>query len=125
MDARDSQVKGIDRYIPTKRSRGLVTALVLALLTLFQSYFLPGLIPVNKVSNEPIYILATISALSLLLNVELSMVVSHSKHSRIVSYVHPYTNIRWLLSNLEIKHCLFIVCVFSAGLFAGLWVSHL
>ena len=70
MDARDAQVKGIDRYTPTKRSRGLVTALVLALLTLFQSYFLPGLIPSSKVSSEPIYILATISAFSFLLNIQ-------------------------------------------------------
>jgi uncharacterized membrane protein len=127
MDARDAQVKGLDRYLPSKLSKVLLTTLVTAMLALSQSYFLPDLIPVNKLTSSPIYILSLLVIVSSALIVELLVIINHSKHSRITSYnnLHPYMTFKWLSSNMEIKHYLFIACVFVFGLLCGLWLSHL
>jgi len=130
MDHRDIQVKGLERYIPSPLSKTLLVAVLTVPVALFASLTQLHEHVFSGDSVEVVTVKALICSLgvgfflTLFLVVNLSVIIYQSKHTRIVHYslMHPQMSFRWLWENSTTKHYLFIVSIFIAGVFAGLYV---
>jgi len=127
MDKSDSEVKGIDRYVPTARAKALLSMFLLMPVTVFwvAPSTIARLIPAQNEGYQFLVTICCVLALELfiafLLVLELMFVVYQSKHSRIHHYTYhaPEMNIKWLTANAKFKHYMFLVALFSFGIFVG------
>ncbi|WP_370978409.1 hypothetical protein [Agaribacterium sp. ZY112] len=133
MDQRDQQVKGLDRYIPSKIAKTLLVSLVTtSILTIYVYLSGDQDIIYNVFGKAKIDISKTALVWVLLLNsialiVELAVIINHSKHSRIThySFQFPSMTFRWLWENSGTKHYLFVILVFVLGLISGVCIENL
>ncbi|MGR5113232.1 hypothetical protein [Photobacterium damselae] len=126
-DYADEQVRGLERYIPTKFSQGML----IALLTVpFGSFWLIHDLLQKLMPNQTGETLLVASVglsisialvISIAMLVELSLVIRQSKHRRIThhSNVHPNMSFSWLWDNASSKHVIFLASVFLMGVVLG------
>ena len=126
-DHADKEVKGIERYLPTKLSKALAISIIPSFFGAFGFVinYSDKLIP-NFPPNEQkliAFIAAATSALivSLALIIDLVVIIFQSKHRRIThhSNVHPYMTFKWLKDNATLKHWLFLILIFLIGVECG------
>jgi uncharacterized membrane protein YciS (DUF1049 family) len=121
-DVGDEQVKGMDRFIPTRRSAALLVALIVLPASVFaffvqtHDFVLAG---VPKAARLP-SILAITLGLAVLIAV-LAVALNHSKHRKIkhFSNEHSQMSFKWLASNASIRHYLLLAAVFTVGVVVG------
>lgn len=126
-DYADNEVKGLERYFPTRLSRALLVTLLTAPVGTFwiiiqnSTQLMSGYEPFvqNLISGFIALTLAIVILLAMI--VDLTIVANHSKHSRIrhLSYQHPQMSFKWLWQNIETKHCIFLLTVFTLGVICG------
>ena len=127
IDHRDAQVKGLDRYIPSKIAKTLLVLflsnLLLTLFTFFNNSDQTIKTIFGKVNVEdPVkLLLLTLVILATALAVELALIIHHSKQSRVkhFSQEHPLMSFRMLFANATTKHYLLLITIFMCGLFIG------
>ncbi|OBU47674.1 MULTISPECIES: hypothetical protein [Vibrionaceae] len=126
-DYSDEQVTGLERYIPTKFSQGML----IALLTMPFASFWPILELIQRMvpmqTNET-HITATVGlclvialVIVIAILVELSLVIQQSKHKIIFHYstMHPNMSFLWLWRNASSKHFIFLSCILTFGVLIG------
>ena len=132
-DYADRQVVGLDRYIPTTRSR-----ILLAALPLTPSVVLVAALSISdfqKLANllGEKWLLALLSAtvvaflISFLLVLELAFVVNHDKHYPVfhLTNKNPLMSFTWLYKNASSKHWIFIASLCALFFYAGFYVANL
>ncbi len=117
-DHRDSEIKGLARFLPSTASKTLA-ALCFTIpsgLTLFL-YDRDILGGVESLCAG----LALLVLILFGLAIELTVIVSQAKHSRIrhLSNVHPILSWKWFRENASFRHYLFLAILFCLGLFTG------
>ena len=126
-DYADNEVKGLERYFPTRLSRALLVALLTAPVGTFwviiqnSTQLMSGYdaFVQNLISGLIALTLAIIILIAMV--VDLTIVANHSKHSRTRHYSnqHPQMSFKWLWQNIETKHCIFLLAVFTLGVICG------
>lgn len=127
MDKSDEKVKGIDRYLPTTRSKILLTAILPAGISTYIISSKEILKIFETWTNTEQLLLSVISGLTvslfitLLLVLELAIICYQGKHSKTHHYTYhaPEMNAKWLISNASFRHYLFLMVIFILGLYLG------
>jgi uncharacterized membrane protein YciS (DUF1049 family) len=126
-DVGDEQVKGMDRFIPTRRSAALLVALIVLPASVFaffvqtHDFVLAG---VPKAARLPSILAITLGLavlIAVFLCLELAVALNHSKHRKIkhFSNEHSQMSFKWLASNASIRHYLLLAAVFTVGVVVG------
>ncbi|MFG1495433.1 hypothetical protein ABMA57_02290 [Saccharospirillum sp. HFRX-1] len=126
-DRGDEEVKGLDRFIPTRRAVVLLVATVttppgiFAFLVSQQSFLFYG---THESARIPLIAAITFGWAIIVLAclcVELSIALNHSKHRKITHFSneHSQMSFQWIFLNATTKHYLFIAFVFLFGLVLG------
>jgi hypothetical protein len=99
-DYADEEVKGLERYVPTRLAKGLLVSLFLAPMATFQlvrsnpSWFiLVGRSEIELTLWSVIAALFVALVISLLLALEVALVLASRKHSRIFHYTAQHPNL--------------------------------
>ena len=129
-DYRDAQVKGLDRFIPTRRSAILLISLLTVPFVVFvflidnQSFIFSSFTMVSRFYLIIISSLATALVIAIILCIELAVAVNHSKHSKLTHFstIHPQMTFKWLADNASLKHYLLLASIFSFGIALGYYV---
>ena len=127
VDHRDEQVKGLDRYIPSKISKSLLVLLLSNLLLAIYAFINPKDQIIKSIfgkvsTDDPVkFLLFTLVIIAFGLIIELAIILNHSKQSRVTHYslIHPAMSFKMLWANATTKHYLLLLGVFVAGLFLG------
>lgn len=126
-DFGDEQVKGMDRFIPTRRSAVLLVALIAAPPSMF-AFLVQNhnfvLADVPEASRLPSIIAVTLGLallIAVFLCLELAVALNHSKHRKIkhFSNEHSQMSFKWLAGNASIRHYLFLATIFTVGVAVG------
>lgn len=126
-DFGDEQVKGMDRFIPTRRSATLLVALIIAPASVFgflvqsQSFILSN---ISDTARLPLIFAITFGfalLIAVLLCFELAVALNQSKHRKIrhFSKEHSQMSFKWLASNASVRHYLFLAAIFTIGVVVG------
>jgi hypothetical protein len=126
-DFGDEQVKGMDRFIPTRWSAVLLVALITAPPSLFaflvqtHDFVLGDLSEASRLPTITSVTLGLALVIAVALCVELAVALNHSKHRKIkhVSNEHSQMSFKWLASNASIRHYLFLAAIFTLGAALG------
>ena len=123
IDYADREVKGLERYLPSRLSKILACAVVTAPASVFAFLTLNKKnIPIGTTNLEHLlgsftatFIVATLIMLFLVF--ELLSIINSSKHSCIKhwSQEHPLMTFKWLASNATLKHYMFLFGIFLIG----------
>ncbi|MCF2911247.1 hypothetical protein L1285_23390 [Pseudoalteromonas sp. DL2-H2.2] len=127
IDHRDTQVKGLDRYIPSKIAKTLLVLFITNLLVTLFTFFngsdntIKTIFGRINVEDPLKFLLLTLVILASALIVELAVIINHSKHSRVkhFSQEHPLMSFKMLVKNATTKHYLFLFTLFLSGLLIG------
>lgn len=126
-DFGDEQVKGMDRFIPTRRSAVLFVALITAPPSLFaflvqaHDFVLGNLSEASRLPTITALTLGLALIIAVLLCLELAIALNHSKHRKIKHYSneHSQMSFKWLASNAATRHYLFLAAIFTLGAAIG------
>ena len=131
MDYADNEVKGLARLLPTTLAKSTLAAAFVAPFGVFQLvrsnstwFLLDGRTPLEQTLVAAVLAALVSLLFLLLLSLELALVVSKQRHSRITHYsnVHPQMSFRALAANASFKHY-FALALFGAAAFgSGLYV---
>ena len=114
----DAEVKGSARFLPSTASKTLVLLCFTA----------PSGLTLFLIDRDILGVVESLCAgLTLLvlilfgLAIELTLIVSQAKHSRIrhVENVHPILSWKWFRENATFRHYLFLAILFCSGLITG------
>ena len=126
-DYGDKEVKGMDRYIPTRRSAVLLVALFTAPPALFaflvqdRSFLFAAMPDAAWIPTIFAVSLGFALIIAIGLSLELAVAVNHSKHRKIkhFSNEHSQMSFKWLASNASTRHYLFLAAIFTLGATIG------
>jgi len=126
-DFGDEQVKGMDRFIPTRWSAVLMVALITAPPSLFgflvqtRDFVLRNVSEASRLPTITALALGLALIIAVALCFELAVALSHSKHRKIrhFSNEHSQMSFRWLASNASTRHYLFLAAIFTIGMALG------
>lgn len=126
-DYGDQEVKGMDRYIPTHRSKVLLVLLLTVPTSLFvflvQSHdFLLAEVPeAARMPTIFAFSLGLALVIAIGLAVELAVALNHSKHRKIkhFSNEHLQMSFKWLANNASTKHYIVLAAIFTLGAAIG------
>lgn len=131
-DAADEEVKGLSRYIPTTLSKAILLLLPSTTWLLFSAirehskwFLIQSLTQLEQTLVAAL--VATVQAwiLILILFVDMTITIHHSKHRRITQYSneHPLMSFKFIMQNATSFHWLFLgfVCTlfFVLGFYAA------
>lgn len=130
LDNSDEEVKGFRRYFPTQTAWILFGSLIVLPSAVYKFFIENPLILVHNTISLNALFLALFTALIISFSLigELSLVINHSKHRRIIHYSneHPLMSYKWLGQNLSVKqwfHILvLIIFIFVLGIFIGKYI---
>jgi hypothetical protein len=127
-DYADEEVKGLERYVPTRLAKGLLVSLFLAPIATFQLvrsnptwFALVGKPEIELTLWSLVASLLVALAISLLLALETTHVLASHKHRRIVHYTaqHPNLTPTFLWHNTRASTNLFTVAILSLLVILG------
>lgn len=126
-DYSDEEVKGLDRFFPTRLSSVLLVSFItipLGSFWLTLSYS-EQIMPNQTSDFQNLVALASslFVAVGILISIVLELVVvSHqSKHRRVRHFTneHPQMSFMWLWQNSQSKHIILVLAIFTLGLVCG------
>jgi hypothetical protein len=123
----DEEVKGFDRFIPTRRSVWLLILLfpmpaaIFAFLVGNHDFLLAGMPEAYRLPWILSISLGVALLIAALLILELAFALNHSKHGKIkhFSNEHSSMSFKWLASNAAPKHYIFLAGIFTLGVAIG------